>query len=92
MVKILGILDLIVAIILLSIAFNIEVPIVILIIFPLFLFFKACISLLDIGGIIDMSIIILIVLSFFISLPFWIFLIGAFAIGLKGIMSLFAQG
>jgi len=89
MVKALGILDLLAALILLSIAFNVKIPIAALIVIPICLFFKACISIFDIGGITDMGIVILIVLSIFISLPLWVLFIGAAVIGLKGIISLF---
>lgn len=82
-----GILDLNAAIVLLALAFGSKIPLQILIFTTVTLFLKACISLKDIGSIIDLATIILIIVGVFISLPFWIFFIAAFFSGLKGIRS-----
>lgn len=90
MVKLLGVLDLMAAILLLGIASGAEVPTSVLIFIPVCLFLKACICLTDIGGITDMAIAALIILAAFFTIPSWILFIGAAFIGIKGIASLFA--
>lgn len=90
MVKVLGVVDILAAVLLLSFAFGIEVPDVMLIVIPAFLLLKASIYIFDIGSITDIGVVILIVLSFFIILPLWLLFLGAILIGIKGIMSLAA--
>jgi len=82
-----GALDLNAAIVLLALAFDTEIPLPVLIFTIVTLFLKACISFKDIGSMIDLAAIILIIVGFFISLPFWIFFIAAFFVGLKGVRS-----
>ena len=90
MVKLLGTVDIIAAVLLLILALGAEVPAVVLAVVSIFLAAKASISLIEIGGITDTAVIILIIMSFFAVLPFWILLIGAGLIGIKGLMSLLA--
>lgn len=92
--KILGIIDLVAALILLTraIASNkIEIPLGILIVVIVLLFVKTLLAITSIGGIIDIATIILLILSSFWSLPFWLLLIGAIAIGQKGVVSVFSD-
>ena len=84
---ILGLLDLNAAILLVAIALGVKVPTNILIIIPVALFLKACISLTDIGSVMDLFVMILIVLSIFLAVPAWILYIGAVIIGFKGLRS-----
>lgn len=89
--KILGIIDLVAALILLTRAIaatEIEIPLGILIAVIVLLFVKTILAITSIGGIIDISTIILLILSSFWLLPFWILLIGAVAIGQKGVASM----
>jgi len=90
MVKILGILDLLAAILLIGIASGVGIPTYVLIFISVCLLFKACVFIYDIGGITDLGIAILIVLSIFLIIPSWILFIVAAFIGFKGMMSLFA--
>jgi len=90
--KILGIIDLVAALILLTRAIastEIEIPLGILIGVIVLLFVKALLAITSIGGTIDIATIILLILSSFWSLPFWILLIGAIVIGQKGVLSMF---
>ena len=87
LVLLMGVLDLNAAIVLLALAFGSKIPLPVLIFTIVTLFLKACISLKDIGSVIDLFAITLIILGAFIVLPFWIFFIAAFFVGLKGIRS-----
>ena len=82
-----GFLDLNAAIVLLALVFGTEIPLPVLIFTIVTLFLKACISIKDIGSMIDLAAIILIIVGSFIALPFWIFFIAAFFVGLKGVRS-----
>jgi hypothetical protein len=90
MVKFLGIIDILAAVLLLSFILGIEVPAFLLVIIPVALLLKASIYVFDIGSLTDFGIAILILLSFFWVLPVWLLLIGAVLIAIKGLMSLFA--
>jgi len=90
MVRILGIGDLLATVLLLAIAFNLDIPIGMLIFISIVLFLKSIIDLFDIGSIIDIGVVILFILTLFITVPSMILFIAAALIGLKGIMSLFS--
>ena len=90
MVRFLGIIDILAALILLSIGSKVQVPILALIFITACLFIKACISRLDIGGITDLAIAILIILSIFIVMPWPILLIGLIIMAIKGGISFFS--
>lgn len=90
--KILGIIDIVGALILLTRAIapnEIEIPLMILIGIIVLLAIKSLLAITSIGGIIDVATIILLILSSFWLLPFWILLIGAIATGQKGVASMF---
>lgn len=91
MVKILGIADLLATALLLARAFNSDIPLEMLLFISAILFFKALICLFDIGSIIDIGVVILLILSIFLNIPSLILFIAAGFIGLKGVMSLFAN-
>ncbi|MEK7519287.1 MAG: hypothetical protein AAB565_00655 [Patescibacteria group bacterium] len=85
---ILGLIDLSASFILLSRIFGVRVPIEAMILIPLGLLFKWLVSVTDIGGITDLIVAILIILSIFLNLPWWLLLIPACLILIKGILSL----
>jgi len=88
MVKILGILDLLAAILLIGIASGVGIPTYVLIFISVCLFLKACISIKE--GVIDLMIASLIILSVFFVMPSYLLFIGVAFMGFKGVMSLFA--
>jgi hypothetical protein len=90
MVKTLGVLDLIITLMLLAIAFKLEVPLGMIIVIPAFLLIKALLFINDIGSAIDICAAIIIILSIFLNIPFMILIIVAGLMGFKAIMSLFA--
>lgn len=90
MVKILGLIDLFAAVIILLIGSKIQVHILVLIFVVACLFIKACISILNIGGLTDLAIAILILLSIFMIIPWPLLLIGLIIISVKGLISLFS--
>lgn len=83
----LGFLDLNAAIILIAMAFGADVPLKVLIFVIVALFLKSCISITDIGCIIDFGISGLLFLSIFFTLPAWLLVVGAILIGIKGVRS-----
>ncbi len=90
--KILGVIDLAAAFVLLTRAIagtEIEIPLGILIVIIASLSFKTLLDVTSIGGTIDIFTIILLILSSFWLIPFWVLLIGAIAIGQKGVASMF---
>lgn len=92
--RILGIIDLVAALILLTRAIapaRIEIPLGILIGVIILLFVKTLLAITSIGGIIDIATITLLILSSFWLLPFWVLLVGAIAIGQKGLISIFSD-
>ena len=91
MVKILGILDIIVTVMLLAVVFNLDVPLGMIIFMSVCLFCKAFRFLFDIGSLFDIGAGALLILSIFTTPPSVILLIFAALLGLKGIMSLFAR-
>lgn len=90
MVKILGIVDIIVTAMLLAAAFNLDIPLDMVIFISICLLCKAFIFLFDIGSIFDIGAGTLLILSIFITLPSVILFVFAALLGLKGILSLFA--
>ena len=90
--KILGIIDLVAAFILLTRVIapaEIEIPLGILIGVVIILIIKALLDIAGMGGIIDITTAALLIISSFWLLPFWILIIGAIAIGQKGVVSMF---
>ena len=90
--KILGIIDLVAAFILLTRVIapaEIEIPLGILIGVIIILIIKALLDIAGMGGIIDITTAALLIISSFWLLPFWILIIGAIAIGQKGVVSMF---
>lgn len=90
MVKILGIVDIIVTVMLLAVASNLDVPLDMTIFISACLLSKAFVFLFDIGSILDIGAGTLLVLSVFVTLPSIILFIFAGLLGVKGIVSLFA--
>ena len=90
MMRILGLVDLIIAVLLLAIAFNLEVSKTIVVVFALCLILKAIVFICDIASICDIIVGVLLLLSIFMVLPQLILFIAAGFIGIKGILSLFA--
>jgi hypothetical protein len=88
--KILGVLDIIVTLLLIGVALNLEIPMGMIIFFTAILFLKALPFLPDIGSVFDVGAGVLLILSLFITLPMVVFLIAAGLLGLKGVMSLFS--
>ena len=86
----LGIIDLIAALILLAAAYRIGIPREAAIIIIFLLAIKTLFSLASIGGLIDVSAVILLLMADFFVLPMWLLLIGAMMIGQKGIFSMFS--
>lgn len=90
MVKILGLLDLFVAFLLLSVITGIDFPKGVIILFSAILLVKAIPFLPDIGSIFDLMAAVLLILAFFITVPQAILIIAIILLGIKGLMSLFA--
>lgn len=90
MIKALGILDILVAALLVGAAYQVALPIGMVIAFAAYLFLKALMFLMDIGSFFDIVAGIALILSLFITLPPLVLFILAGLVGLKGIMSLFA--
>ncbi|PIR89766.1 hypothetical protein COS93_02060 [bacterium (Candidatus Gribaldobacteria) CG07_land_8_20_14_0_80_33_18] len=93
MVKILGILDILTAIILLSLisaSSNIGPPKGMVILFGILICLKGLIFLRDIASVLDIGMGVLLFLSLFIVLPPLLLSIAAGFLGLKGILSLLA--
>lgn len=91
MVKALGFLDLIAAIILLAQSSGSDVPLGMIIFIPTLLFLKAFICLDDIGSFIDIAVVILIILGALLPIPSFVSIVGAAFLGLKAVMSFFAK-
>lgn len=89
-VKILGALDITIAFLLFLLTFNVEIPFPVLLIMMVVLAAKSLPFLLsfDLGSIIDVAAALFILINFFVSLPVLLFLIAAFAVGQKGVVSL----
>lgn len=83
----LGLIDLNVVLILLGVIFKAEVPLSVLIIFAVLLIAKGCISIADIGSIIDFGAAILLILSIFFSVPVWVMVIWIILMGSKALRS-----
>ncbi len=90
MMKILGILDIFVAIILLSVSLNADIPKQVVVAVAALLCLKGFIFILDPASVIDVGIGILLLVSLFIALPFLVLLIPAGFLALKGTLSLAA--
>jgi hypothetical protein len=82
-----GLVDILAAFLLVSLSLGVKVPLPPLIIIPLALLLKSFIDLYDIGSITDVVVALLIVVSIFLPLPWWLVLIPALFIFLKGILS-----
>lgn len=91
MVKFLGLADILASGILVAAGFDISLPAGLVIGFAVYLFLKALVFLLDIGSAFDVIGGILLILSLSMALPPIILFIAAGLVGLKGIMSLFAE-
>lgn len=88
--KLLGILDIIGAILLLGVSYGLDIPKGLLIVISVYLIGKALMFIKDIGSLFDISGGILLLLSFLINIPIVIAIIVALLIGSKGFLSLFA--
>jgi len=88
--KILGAIDIIITIVLFSMMIKVSIPFVLTIIIIIVLLAKSLpfIYNFDIGSIIDVIVAVVFLISIFLSLPIWILLIAAAAIGQKGFFSL----
>jgi len=89
--KILGIVDLIAALMLVAVAYRMEIPRNLLIAIVIILIIKALIFLISIGGLIDMAAAVLLILASFFTLPATALLIAAILIGQKGLFSMLAM-
>lgn len=90
MVGLLGLLDLHAAVLLAAFAWQAEVPVSVIAVTAVLLFAKACISLMDIGGLQDIAAVILMLLSLFLPVPPAILFIAAAFMAFKGLSSLAA--
>lgn len=90
MVRFLGLLDIFSALLLLGVAFNVDIPQGLIIVISVYLIGKALIFIKDIGSWFDISGGILLILSFWFSIPIVILVIVSILIGSKGFLSLFA--
>lgn len=88
MVKILGILDILAAIILLSVSFNAGIPKGLVMVISSLLCLKGVIFIFNIISVFDIGIGILLLLSLFMILPPLLLFIAAGFLGVKGILSL----
>ncbi len=86
MVKFLGVIDLFAGLALFSITGGVTHA-GIFIVLVVILLLKSSISFLDIGGATDIAVAILIFLSLFMTLPYFVLLVGMIIIGLKGLIS-----
>jgi len=89
MVKALGILDIVAAIVLLTVSFP-DIPKGLVIVTATLICLKGFIFIFDIASIFDVGAGILLLLSLFITLPFLLLLVFACLLGVKGILSLAA--
>lgn len=87
MVQLLGLIDIIAAFMLLARIPNWEIPLGMMIFISLCLVGKAVISLENFFGWIDLITVILLIISSFLSIPYWILLIMAIVMGIKGLVS-----
>jgi len=90
MVKILGLLDLFVVFLLLSVVTGIDFPKGVIILFSVILLVKAAPFLPDIGSVFDLLAAALLILAFFTAVPQAILIAAMILMGIKGLMSLFA--
>ncbi|MFH1820770.1 MAG: hypothetical protein ABH805_02555 [Candidatus Nealsonbacteria bacterium] len=90
MVKLLGILDLVAALSMVGLAYNLPLARGMIIFLAVYLLLKAILFLTDIGSLFDIIGGVLLVLSLFMVLPQLLFFVIAALIGLKGLMSLAA--
>lgn len=90
MVKILGLIDLFVAFLLLSVITGIDFPKGVIILFSVILLIKGIPFLPDIGSFFDLMAAVLLILTFFMAIPQAILVIAIVLLSIKGIMSLFA--
>jgi len=90
MVKILGIGDLIVTVLLIASAFNVNVPLDMLVFVAIAFFLKGAVFLLDIGSVFDIIAALLLISTIFLNVPAIILIAMAILIGIKGLMSLAA--
>jgi len=90
LVKALGILDLLIALVLFLMAFNVVIPFLLLIAMVVILAAKSVPFILnfDLASIIDVLVAILIGVNFFVNIPTFLFLVVALAVGQKGVFSL----
>lgn len=88
MMLLLGLLDILASFLLLSRIFDVSVPLGVVIAIPAALLFKTFMFGFDlIGGCTDLIVVLLIILTIFFNLPWWLLLIPALFIFIKGIMS-----
>lgn len=90
MVKILGLLDLFVVFLLLSVVTEVDFPKGVIILFAAILLIKAIPFLPDIGSFFDLMAGILLILTLFMVISQTILIIAIVLLSIKGIMSLFA--
>ena len=90
MVKILGVFDILAAVLLVGAGYQLAMPQGLVITAAVYLFLKALFFLKDIASFFDMIAGVLLILSLLTSLPALVFFIAAGLVGLKGIMSIFA--
>lgn len=86
----LGVADLISALLLMRGSYHISVPQAVIFFFAIYLFVKAVIFIADVGSWLDIITGVLLILSISHSLPFVICLIFALIVGLKGTLSIMA--
>jgi len=86
----LGITDLISALLLVRGFYEVAIPTAVVLFFAAYLIIKALLFIADIGSIMDIVAGILLVLSLFYSMPQSFLFIFAFLVGLKGILSVLA--
>ena len=86
----LGVADLIAALLLMRGFYNVPIPNIVIFIFAIYLFIKALIFIADIGSMMDIGAGILLVLSIAVQIPIYVLLAFAFLLGLKGVLTVFA--
>jgi hypothetical protein len=91
MVKIFGFLDSVICLMLLAILAKLDVPLEMRIILPVFLSIKAFLFINDIGSVLDIVVAVLIVITIFFNIPWVVLGAVALLLGIKAILSLFAN-
>lgn len=87
--RLLGILDIVGAVLLLGVGFHLEIPTGLIVAISIYLIGKALLFIKDIGSWFDIFGGILLLLSFIVNIPIAILVVAALLIGSKGILTLF---